>query len=78
MCAQSMCVYRFGGYIVAGLHRRFLHLGDMSYCYYDRPATDPENATTVLFLHGFTSNKTMWMVVCKYLPKVSELALALL
>ncbi len=32
-------------------------------------ASDPEAANTVLFLHGFTSDKTMWTLVSKYLPK---------
>ena len=66
---------RFGGYIVAGLKRKFLYLKEFSYCYYERqPLADsgaepPANAPTILFIHGFTSNKTMWMVVTKYLPK---------
>lgn len=57
--------------MVAGLKRKFVHLDDgFSISYYDRSAAvqNPEEANTVLFLHGFTSNKTMWMVVSKYLP----------
>ena len=61
----------FGGYLVAGLYRKFLQLDNSSFCYYERPAPIPDQhkATTVLLLHGFTANKTMWMVVSKFLPK---------
>ena len=61
----------FGGYLVAGLYRKFLQLDNSSFCYYERPAPFPDQhkATTVLLLHGFTANKTMWMVVSKFLPK---------
>ena len=61
----------FGGYLVAGLYRKFLQLDNSSFCYYERPAPIPDQhkATTVLLLHGFTVNKTMWMVVSKFLPK---------
>lgn len=43
----------------------------LSLAFYDRPAmaADPENAQTVLLLHGYTSDKTMWTFVTKYLPK---------
>lgn len=61
-------ICRFGGYLVAGLHRKFLELEDTSFSYYERPATQ-EKAPTVLFLHGFTGNKTMWMIVSRFLPK---------
>lgn len=61
-------ICRFGGYLVAGLHRKFLELEDTSFSYYERPATQ-EKAPTVVFLHGFTGNKTMWMIVSRFLPK---------
>ena len=58
--------------MVAGLQRKYLHLTDATFSYYDRPATaskSNKNAETIVFLHGFTSNKTMWMLLAKYLPK---------
>lgn len=60
---------RFGGYILAGLQRKFLKVKNFSFSYYERPSTSPEdNPTTLLFLHGFTSNKESWVRVTQNLP----------
>ena len=61
---------------MAGLRRKFLTVDGIEYSYYERagsPKTDMDGQkrepTTLLFLHGFTANKTMWMVMSTYLPK---------
>lgn len=60
---------RFGGYILAGLQRKFLKVKNFSFSYYERPSTSPEDdPTTLLFLHGFTSNKESWVRVTQNLP----------
>ena len=64
-------IHRYGGYLIAGLRRRFIHLNDVSYCYYDRPST-PSNTKreeTILFIHGYTNSKDTWIMVAKHLPK---------
>ena len=64
--------------MVAGLSRKFLTVDGIEYSYYERAGTANKTdssgggtgePTTLLFLHGFTANKTMWMVMSKYLPK---------
>lgn len=74
---------RFGGYLVAGLSRKFLTVDGIEYSYFERAGsakvTDSSSSsssgqkktepTTLLFLHGFTANKTMWMIMSNYLPK---------
>ena len=63
-------LHRFGGYILAGLQRKFLKVKNFSFSYYERPpSTLSENSTTLLFLHGFTSNKESWVRVTQNLPK---------
>lgn len=66
----------FGGYLLAGLQRKFIQAGDFTYSFYDRsPSPRAEGGSrqqqseTVLFLHGFTGNKTMWMLLSRFLPK---------
>ena len=61
---------------MAGLRRKFLTVDGIEYSYFERAGvaqTDIDGRvrepTTLLFLHGFTANKTMWMVMSKYLPK---------
>ena len=61
---------------MAGLSRKFRIVGDIEYSYFERAGvvkTDSngrrKEPTTLLFLHGFTANKTMWMFMAKYLPK---------
>ena len=60
--------YRFGGYLLAGMYRKFESVNGIDYCYFDRTGS-AETAPAVIFLHGFTSDKTMWLMVSKYLPK---------
>lgn len=69
-------MHRFGGYLVAGLSRKFLTVDGIEYSYFERAGTVKADSsgrskepTTLLFLHGFTANKTMWMFMSKYLPK---------
>ena len=66
---------RFGGYILAGLQRKSLKVKNFYFSYYERPPTttnttqDTNNTTpTLLFLHGFTSNKESWVRVTQNLP----------
>ena len=60
---------RFGGYILAGLKRKFLKVNNFSFSYYERPPNSLKNKpTTLLFLHGLTSNKESWVRVTQYLP----------
>lgn len=53
--------------------RKFIEVEGICYSYFERtPVGDSDNEgepVTVLFLHGFTANKTMWMLMSKYLPK---------
>ena len=59
---------RFGGYILAGLKRKFLKVNNFSFSYYERPPNSLKNKPTTLFLHGFTSNKESWVRVTQNLP----------
>ena len=44
-------------------------IGDIKYCYFERLPTVPSShPITVLFVHGFSANKTTWMVMSKCLP----------
>lgn len=61
---------------MAGLSRKFLTVDGIEYSYFERAGTVTTDSSgrsrepaTLLFLHGFTANKTMWMVMSKYLPK---------
>ena len=61
---------------MAGLSRKFLTVDGIEYSYFERAGTVKADSsgrskepTTLLFLHGFTANKTMWMFMSKYLPK---------
>lgn len=70
---------------MAGLKRRFIEVGDISYCYYEREAIVKETSTTmvnshdprktILFIHGLTGNKTMWTLMVNHLPKEWRLIL---
>lgn len=64
---------RFGGYLYAGLCRKFVHVDGIQYSYFERlPSTSPspgQTSRTVVFVHGFSANKTMWIVMSKHLPK---------
>lgn len=70
---------RFGGYLYAGLSRKFIEVGDINYCYFERlPSSQPtegESPVNVLFVHGFSANKTMWIIMSKYLPKTWRLVM---
>lgn len=68
-CYNNHC--RFGGYLYAGLITKSVQVGNINFSYFERPpsASDPKNAQTLVFVHGFSANKTMWMVMSKYLPK---------
>ena len=62
--------------MVAGLSRKFRTVGDIEYSYFERAGVvktesngHRKEPTTLLFLHGFTANKTMWTFMAKYLPK---------
>lgn len=72
--------YRFGGYLVAGLRRKYITVNNITYCYYEResvisPNTKNEHTDengcpkTFLFLHGYTGNKVQWLGMVRYLPK---------
>lgn len=72
------CSCRFGGYLIAGLARKFFEVDGICYSYFERaPAENvsdddskkQQKPVTILFLHGFTGNKTMWMLMSKYFPK---------
>ena len=61
---------------MAGLSRKFLTVDGIDYSYFERAGTTKTDSNgqrkeppTLLFLHGFTANKTMWMIMSKYLPK---------
>jgi abhydrolase domain-containing protein 6 len=68
---------RFSGYILAGLQRKSLRVKNFHFSYYERqPNTANSTHTTgnihpptLLFLHGFTSNKESWVRVTQSLPK---------
>ncbi|KAL5456883.1 hypothetical protein EMCRGX_G034109 [Ephydatia muelleri] len=64
------CYKRFGGYLLAGLHRKQLTVNGITYAYFERlPVALVKDAPAVLFLHGFTADKTMWMLTIRNLPK---------
>ena len=45
-------------------------MNDFKYSYFERLPTGPiSHPVTVVFVHGFSANKTMWMVMSKYLPQ---------
>lgn len=63
---------RFGGYLLAGLRRKQITVNGITYAYYERLPTGQrkgEDAPTLLLLHGFTADKTMWTMTVRYLPK---------
>ena len=63
-------IIRFGGYLLAGLHRKQLTVNGITYAYFERlPVALVKDAPAVLFLHGFTADKTMWMLTIRNLPK---------
>lgn len=73
---------RFGGYLIAGLSRKYKTINNITYCYYEREATPDSGPTdknghprTFLFLHGYTGSKVMWMSMVRYLPKEWRLIL---
>ena len=44
-------------------------VGDIRYSYFERLPTSPSShPITAVFMHGFSANKTMWIVMSKYLP----------
>ncbi len=64
----------FGGYLYAGLSRKFIQVGDIQLSYFERMPSftkgkEVPEPTTVIFVHGFSANKTMWMIMSKHLPK---------
>ena len=56
-----------------GLKRKFVEAGNLRFCYYERlpsvSSVSDSKPTTLLFVHGFTSNKESWMRITQYLPK---------
>ena len=65
-------ISRFGGYLIAGLSRKQITVNGITYAYYERlpvGGVKREDAPAVLFLHGFTADKSMWTVTVRYLPK---------
>ena len=105
LCWHIWHGFRFGGYLYAGLHRKFVQVGSINYSYFERPpsgsgsgsgsataaaasSTTRSNSNnsssncggawagaggkgpvTLLFVHGFSANKTMWMIVSKHMPR---------
>ena len=71
LCKLSLTfLSRFGGYLLAGLSRKFIEVGNIKYSYFEwKPPPTQSAPVTVLFIHGFSGCKTMWMVMAKYLPK---------
>ena len=59
-----MLACRYAHYFV-GLKRKFMRTETSTFCYYEREAKGP----TLIFLHGFSSNKSLWIGILKYLPK---------
>lgn len=60
------------GYFVARLRRKFLCTGDFTFCYYERKpaiADGYSSSPTLLLLHGYNSEKTMWFSLFKHLPR---------
>ena len=57
---------------MAGLSRKQITVNGITYAYYERlpiRVVAGEDAPVVVFLHGFTADKTMWMMTVRYLPK---------
>ena len=77
-CGQ-LFTCRFGGYIIAGLRRKYIEVNNITYCYQEREpllTTDAQKETkTLLFLHGYTGTKIMWMNMVRHLPKEWRLIL---
>lgn len=63
---------KYAGYLLAGLHKKELTVNGITYAYYERlpiGRVKDKDAPAVLFLHGFTANKTMWTMTVRHLPK---------
>ncbi len=58
---------------MAGLRRKFVQAGGITFSYLERavtrsPQTVAAPPVTLLFLHGFSANKIMWMPIASYFP----------
>lgn len=59
---------RYGGYItLPGFSNGNVKVDNVDISYMERPASS-EDEPTVVFVHGFTSQKLCWMPVIKFLP----------
>ncbi|KAK9406172.1 monoacylglycerol lipase ABHD6 [Crotalus adamanteus] len=50
-----------------GLQVKYVHCGDYQFCYSYRGR--PSHRPSVLMLHGFSTDKDMWVSIVKFLPK---------
>ena len=73
-------LFRFGSYFLAGLRRKFIEAGGITFSYYEREATpSPQQTTddggvaapppvTLVFVHGFSASKIMWTSMVPHFP----------